>query len=578
MHDDFLEIISIAQKLDNKRKDKSINIKIFTNSIVNPLDKIIKYYLDKKNISSYVEFANFNTILPSETKERFNIGLIIWECENLFPNGYDDLEKLTLKECNDYIESFITNFEYFLKDLSSYDYLIIKKLNGINYCSNNFEYNSARYISEKINLYLMEKTILYKNIKFFDDSDLIYDYGKDYYGRKLKDNKLPYYSTEVLLEIGNTLSLMILSHFGLGKKVLILDCDKTLWNGVIGEDDNEKIFSIQDKKRDFFLYANKIFNSLKNKGVLLAICSKNNFLDVKNFFDKKSNNLINFNDLIAKKINWELKSKNILDISNELNLGTSSFVFLDDSEHEINEVKTAINDIDCILVPKELRDYKKILLKIYKIFSYSFYETGEDANRTQLYQDEEQRNKLKKNYSYEEYLKNLSLEMNFSNGNNFDLKRLVQMTQKTNQFNLTVLRQSENELKKKLSSKKYLVYAFSLKDKFGDYGTVGLCQIKIVKNDTVLIENLLMSCRVMGRNAEQSFLNEIIKTLNKQGYNKIYGLYSKGQKNQIVENFYEKNGFVKNDKDKSFKYEGKLYIFENNSVIDKLKTIKINYG
>ncbi len=578
MHDDFLEIISIAQKLDNKRKDKSINIKIFTNSIVNPLDKIIKYYLDKKNISSYVEFANFNTILPSETKERFNIGLIIWECENLFPNGYDDLEKLTLKECNDYIESFITNFEYFLKDLSSYDYLIIKKLNGINYCSNNFEYNSARYISEKINLYLMEKTILYKNIKFFDDSDLIYDYGKDYYGRKLKDNKLPYYSTEVLLEIGNTLSLMILSHFGLGKKVLILDCDKTLWNGVIGEDDNEKIFSIQDKKRDFFLYANKIFNSLKNKGVLLAICSKNNFLDVKNFFDKKSNNLINFNDLIAKKINWELKSKNILDISNELNLGTSSFVFLDDSEHEINEVKTAINDIDCILVPKELRDYKKILLKIYKIFSYSFYETGEDANRTQLYQDEEQRNKLKKNYSYEEYLKNLSLEMNFSNGNNFDLKRLVQMTQKTNQFNLTVLRQSEDELKKKLSSKKYLVYAFSLKDKFGDYGTVGLCQIKIVKNDTVLIENLLMSCRVMGRNAEQSFLNEIIKTLNKQGYNKIYGLYSKGQKNQIVENFYEKNGFVKNDKDKSFKYEGKLYIFENNSVIDKLKTIKINYG
>tara|TARA_B100000900_G_scaffold414473_1_gene441207 strand:- start:1774 stop:3510 length:1737 start_codon:yes stop_codon:yes gene_type:complete len=578
MHDDFLEIISIAQKLDNKRKDKSINIKIFTNSIVNPLDKIIKYYLDKKNISSYIEFANFNTILPSETKERFNIGLIIWECENLFPNGYDDLEKLTLKECNDYIESFITNFEYFLKDLSSYDYLIIKKLNGINYCSNNFEYNSARYISEKINLYLMEKTILYKNIKFFDDSDLIYDYGKDYYGRKLKDNKLPYYSTEVLLEIGNTLSLMILSHFGLGKKVLILDCDKTLWNGVIGEDDNEKIFSIQDKKRDFFLYANKIFNSLKNKGVLLAICSKNNFLDVKNFFDKKSNNLINFNDLIAKKINWELKSKNILDISNELNLGTSSFVFLDDSEHEINEVKTAINDIDCILVPKELRDYKKILLKIYKIFSYSFYETGEDANRTQLYQDEEQRNKLKKNYSYEEYLKNLSLEMNFSNGNNFDLKRLVQMTQKTNQFNLTVLRQSENELKKKLSSKKYLVYAFSLKDKFGDYGTVGLCQIKIVKNDTVLIENLLMSCRVMGRNAEQSFLNEIIKTLNKQGYNKIYGLYSKGQKNQIVENFYEKNGFVKNDKDKSFKYEGKLYIFENNSVIDKLKTIKINYG
>ena len=167
-----------------------------------------------------------------------------------------------------------------------------------------------------------------------------------------------------------------------------------------------------------------------------------------------------------------------MEISKELNLATSSFIFLDDSIHELNEVKTAIKDIDCYLVPSDLDKYKNTLLNIDKIFSYSLFKTGEDTNRTKLYQQEAKRNKIKTNYSYEEYLKNLSLKMFFSNGKNFELKRLAQMTQKTNQFNLTVLRQSEDQLKKKIFSKGYLVYAFSLKDKFGDYGTVGLCQIK----------------------------------------------------------------------------------------------------
>ena len=362
MLNDFLEIISDTQKLENKRKEKSINIKIFTNSIINPLDQIIKYYLNNKSVSSYVEYANFNTILPTDKKEKFQIGLIIWECENLFPNGYNDLEKTSLKDCEEFVNSFIKNFEYFLKDLSKFEYIIIKKLNGINYFSNNFELNSARLIADKINRYLEEKSFQIKNIKLFDDVDLLFSYGINYFGRKLKNNKLPYYSTEVLIEMGYSISSMILSHYGLGKKVLILDCDKTLWNGIIGEDDNETIFSNKDKYKDYFLYANKVFERLNKKGILLAICSKNNLEDVQNFFQKKAKKLINFNDFVVKKINWNLKSQNILEISNELNLATSSFIFLDDSEHELNEVKTAIKDIDCYLVPSDLDKYKNLLL------------------------------------------------------------------------------------------------------------------------------------------------------------------------------------------------------------------------
>ena len=154
MLEDFLDIISDAKKLNNKRTSKSINIKIFSNSIINPIDQIIKYYLNKKDVPSYIEFAEFNTLLPSKSKSKFNIALIVWECENLFPNNYDDLEEYSLKDCNNYIESFKKNFEYFLRDISKYQYLIIKKLNPSNYISINLIL-TQQGMFPKISIYIM---------------------------------------------------------------------------------------------------------------------------------------------------------------------------------------------------------------------------------------------------------------------------------------------------------------------------------------------------------------------------------------------------------------------------------------
>ncbi len=577
MEEDFLEVISYANKLSNKRSKNSLNVKIFTNSIVNPIDKIIKFNISKKGINNYIEYAEFNTFLPSKNKQRFNIGLFFWECENLFPNGYDDLERYSIEECNSVISNFINNFEYFLKDENKFDYLIIKKLNSFNYLSDNFNTNYAQFISNEINLYLEKKSKKITKIIIFDDQDLAFKYGNNYFERKLKNSKMPYYSADPLLEIGKSISAIILSHYGLSKKVLILDCDNTLWNGIIGEDDNKIIFSKKDPKKDFFLYMTTFLKRLKNKGVLLAICSKNNFEDVKKFFDKNKKYLLNFDDFIVKKINWDLKSKNILEISKDLKLGTGSFIFLDDSKHEINEVKTAINDIDCFMVPQNLNHYKRTLMNIYKYFNYSSFNTGEDSKRTLLYKQEKERDKIKSKYSYKEYLKSLKLEMMFADGKKFDFNRLVQMTQKTNQFNLTILRQNEQEFQKKLKSNKNIIYAFSLKDKFGDYGTVGLCQIKIVNKNIVVIENFLMSCRVLGRNVEKTFLNEILKNLKKMKFKKIYGIYSKGPKNKIVKNFYKDNGFSQVN-NKNIKYSGELYCYNNKTEIDTLSVIKIKYG
>ena len=155
--------------------------------------------------------------------------------------------------------------------------------------------------------------------------------------------------------------------------------------------------------------------------------------------------------------------------------------------------------------------------------------------------------------------------MNFGLANKFDIDRIVQLTQKTNQFNLTVMRQTKSDILKKLQCNKFLIFAFSLKDKFGEYGTVGLAQINL-KKDHALIENFLMSCRVMGREVERKFLKEITENLIKKKIKIIEGVYIKNQKNKIVEKFYKQNDFkevilakYKNDNKKLFRLNVKNY-------------------
>ena len=388
---------------------------------------------------------------------------------------------------------------------------------------------------------------------------------------------MPYYSVDALLEISFKVSLIILNHFGQSKKVLIVDCDNTLWNGIIGEDDNNKIFSKSDIHREKFQFVSKILTYLKKKGIILAISSKNNFKDVENFFKRKSNYLINFKDFNIKKINWTSKSKNILEIAKELNLGTSSFVFLDDSEFEIAEVESSIKDIDCIKVPNDLSTYKKTLIDLCKYFNKLENDTKEDKLRNNFYAQENQRIKLKKKNSFKDYLKSLGLELYFGKAKFFELERIAQLTQKTNQFNLSLERQTLDNVKKIIKSKNREIFAFSLKDKFGEYGTVGLANILYSEKQKVVIENFLMSCRVMGRHVEQTFLAELLKIFRKNKIKIVEAQYIKGPKNQLVKNFYTENGFnILKKNNSKFIFKKKISNSFNHS--EKQFKIKVKYA
>ena len=578
MENNFVEIISKSNSLKNVKTHNSINIKFFTNSIINPIDKILKYQLDKKNLNSYIDYYDFDN-LNFKTKKKDNnlIAAVLWELENIFPNKFSDLDLKDERYIEEKIKFEIEKLQIFFEQVKNFKMIIFKKFSNYNYLTDSIYEDKISKICLKINNYLEQLSKKYKNLILFDDFDVFKNHGQDYYSRNLKSAKLPYYSLQALIDISFKLSLIILNHFGHSKKVLVVDCDNTLWNGIIGEDDNNKIFSQSDKHLEKFRFVSKVLEHLNDKGIILAICSKNNYEDVKKFFIKKNKFLINFEKFSITKINWNSKSENILNISKELNLGTSSFVFLDDSDFEISEVQNSIKDIDCIKVPKDLNDYKKVLLDLCKFFNKNTKSTKEDKLRTEFYSQENKRLKIKKTNSYDKYLKSLKLELNFGSAEQFNLERLAQLTQKTNQFNLSLERQTLIEIQKKIKKKNCKIYAFSLKDKFGEYGTVGLIDISLSTQKKAIIKNFLMSCRVMGREVENTFLKEVIKRISRKKLKSVEAIFVRGPKNNIVENFYSQNGFKIIKKLKSKK------IFSVN-ISDYLKNIKndgpikINYA
>ncbi len=320
------------------------------------------------------------------------------------------------------------------------------------------------------------------------------------------------------------------------KKVLVLDADNTLWGGIVGEDgvDGIKI----DENYPGILYKKFQANlkELLKSGIVLTLVSKNNFEDVKEVFDKKDMPL-KWDDFLIKKINWLPKSENIKSIANEINVGLDSLLFIDDNPFEIEEVKTSIG-VDGILVNEDniLDILDDVRLKAITL-------TKEDKEKLNQYKAEQKRSEVLKSVSsIDEFIKSLNIEINYWINNKEHLKRITQLINKTNQFNLTTKRYSESEVEEMMN--KYKVFSFQVKDRFGDMGIVS---VVIVKNKE--IDTFLMSCRVLGRKIE----NQIMDIVEKEVGLPLYATYIKSPKNSQVENLYEKLGFKLIEKSENIK-------------------------
>ncbi|MFY0651236.1 MAG: HAD family hydrolase [Cyclobacteriaceae bacterium] len=325
-------------------------------------------------------------------------------------------------------------------------------------------------------------------------------------------------------------------------KCIILDLDNTLWGGVIGDDGIEKIqignLGIGKAFSEFQLW----LKELKMRGIILAICSKNNEENAKLPFEKHKEMVLRLDDIAVFVANWNNKADNIRRIQEVLNIGFDSMVFLDDNPAEREIVRQNIPDVIIPNLPSDPAKYLDYLesLNLFETTSFSI----NDSNRTNQYQVESRRINSKSNFTDEgAFLKSLEMCCEVSSFNKFNIPRVTQLIQRSNQFNLRTIRYSEKAIEEIATSEEYLPLTFSLNDKFGDNGLVSVVVLK-KGIDHLFVDSWVMSCRVLKRGLEEFILNYILGEAISMGYDRIIGQYLPTNKNSLVADLYKKLNFA----------------------------------
>ncbi|HRH40431.1 MAG TPA: HAD-IIIC family phosphatase [Pyrinomonadaceae bacterium] len=319
------------------------------------------------------------------------------------------------------------------------------------------------------------------------------------------------------------------------KKVIVVDCDNTLWNGIVGENGVENIRCDSSVKGIIYQQFQLFLKSKLAEGFVLCICSKNNLIDVESAFQQK-NFPLKFEDFTIRKINWHDKVNNLNEIANELQVNLNSFVFIDDSEFELNSVKEILPMVECFLFQNNPEAFHQL------INSFHFKKkiiTAEDAKKSQLYEQENKRKAIIDNsLSLEDYIKKLNIKLDIKKNFVKDFERLSQMTSKTNQFNFNKKAYSVNELNQ-IIQKGGIIYSCSASDTYGDYGIIGLAIIHIDKQNDCRMENMLLSCRALGREIENLFYKFIDEDLKKENKKITQIEFKKTDRNLPAEHFYK---------------------------------------
>lgn len=403
---------------------------------------------------------------------------------------------------------------------------------------------SFTYQQRKINLGLMELAHQVKNLFIVDLNMLQSRLGHGY----ITDNKI-YVNTELLFSvdflpvIAKAVNDIILSVKGSFKKCLILDLDNTTWGGIIGDDGVENIqigdLGIGKAFTELQLWARQ----LKQRGIILAICSKNDEANAKEPFEKHPDMILRLDDIAVFVANWNNKADNIRYIQGVLNIGFDSMVFLDDNPFERNLVRTNIPEITVPELPEDPAEYLNYIRGLNLFETASF--TAEDEQRTKQYQEEANRAILQQQFTNEnDFLKSLNMVSVVEAFNKFNTPRVAQLTQRSNQFNLRTIRYSEEEVTRVAADDDYITLAFSLADKYGDYGLISLVIMKRMDATTLFIDTWIMSCRVLKRNMENFVLNSMVKKAREKGYTTITGEYIPTPKNGMVKDHYQSLGFT----------------------------------
>ena len=551
----YAEIQDILNQA-NLNQYPALNIAVLRNIMLEPIEPYLRYLAYEIGFNAHIRFGEYDNIFQEAMGEHNNLLYEETDCILIFmkldtfswdlSRNFAALSSIKIEsESNrvkENIESVLSGIRKKTNAMILWHGFELPPYPALGILDSQNS-NGQHALINHLNEYLRDRLRDQRNAYFVDLNLCVARLGANrfYDPRYWHIGRAPF-SREALHEIALENFRYIRPLKGKNKKCLALDCDNTLWGGIIGEDGLAGIkLGKTYPGSAYYEFQQEILN-LYNRGIILALCSKNNEDDVREVFRKHPDMVLKEEHIATAQINWGDKAANLRQIALDLNIALDSFVFMDDSEFEVNLIRQVLPEVEVIHLPKNKAvEYRDILVSCGLFDTLTLSE--EDKKRGAMYKAEATRKKLQTEITdMDTYYRSLEMELEIRFPNDFSIPRVAQLTQKTNQFNLTTRRYSESDIKDLINSGESDVIYLRLKDKFGDSGIIGTCILKY-KDEKTVFDTFLLSCRVLGRGVEDAFLIQALKLAKKRGCKTAIGEYYATRKNAQVEKFYSKQGF-----------------------------------
>ncbi len=544
------EYISESQKLSINPLQKKIKISLLSSFTINGLSESLKVKCSKQQISCSTYVADYNQYNQEILDKNSNlyaffpdITFLILDTRSIFGDLFHLPYSITKSERESFVDEKINEILNLVNKFNenSSSKLVITNLglpyyspHGIAEMKTSYSFHDAII---DFNKKLKDNLIEMNSVYVFNFFNFIIKHGEDnvfnFQNYLLGDIKI---SLNYIPHLANDFIPYIISFLGLTKKCIVVDLDNTLWGGIAGEDGFDGIRLGPQPPGNAFIEFQKYLKALSQRGIILAINSKNNFDDAIEIIRKHPHMVLQENDFACIKINWNDKATNMREISDELNIGLDSFVFFDDDPVNRELIKKMMPEITTPDIPHDPSLYSEVIQSIQDFSTFQI--TSEDSNRGQMYSEQKLRIESQNSSSdISEFLKTLNLEIDIKTTNSFTIPRISQLTLKTNQFNLTTKRYQEDEIKKFSENNNILIGCAQIKDKFGDNGITGVFIVEKTNLDEWFLDTFLLSCRVMGREVEKGMLFFIINQAKKNNVKRLKAKFIPTPKNKPIENF-----------------------------------------
>ncbi len=539
----YKDILAANRELQETMSSGRPNIAVLTNITIHPLKEILEYSLRSSGVPADVWVGAYDNVVQDAHKcNEFNVVLLFWELAPIFEQLWSKCEKPDVNLEQTLVAHMIAQVSLVCDKLRSVPLVLFNAFTALRSAWHATKTTAIERVCNKINAHLT--AIAPDNCVIVHTDNIIAQLSL----AKAIDVRLYYlsrclYTKEFLTSYVDEVSPSILALFGKVKKALVFDCDNTLWSGIVGEVGVRGIeMSPSTPVGAVFREVQAISRDLALQGVILGICSRNNQEDVTTALEDPEM-LLRGEYFAIMKVNWCDKVENLVAIAEELSIGTESILFVDDSPAEIMAVRERLPEIDCLQVPTNIFHYPTEFRRFLRRVAGSL--TKEDIRRNEMYRVESVRQMAFRRYaSVDEFIRSLGLHIR-CHFNACELAaRIAQLTQRTNQFNLTNSRYSESNVHDLMADGDATVIGVHVEDRFGSYGVSGVVIIKRdVEAQTAHIETFAVSCRVLGRQVEKAILDAVIRYLQECSTRWLHGRYVRTERNRHAEKYYESAGF-----------------------------------